>query len=61
MVYYQNYLLALLKYRWQYLVENAWYCGTRGLTEISVKTSVAVNALIEQIRIFVRNLAELSR
>ena len=38
----------MLKYRWEYLAENAWYCGTRGLTKISVKTRVAVNVLREK-------------
>ena len=38
----------MLKYRWEYLAENAWYCGTRSLTEISVKILVAVNVLREK-------------
>ena len=37
--------LALLKYRWEHLAENAWYYCTRGLTDISLKTRVAVNVL----------------
>ena len=37
--------LVLLKYRWEHLAENAWFCCTRVLTEISLKTRVAVNVL----------------
>ena len=37
--------LALLKYRWEHLAENAWYCYTPALTEISLKTRLAVNEL----------------
>ena len=38
----------MLKYRWKYLAQNAWYCGTRGLTKISVKILVAVSVLREK-------------